>query len=543
MRKLKVFLAVLLASLSLHVHPSEIDSLLRELDMSIRNRPQYTLKRQEQIDALQRKLRLSHSDQERYDLYRELFGKYRSYRMDSALWVANQRVELAKRMKNPLYIRSAELNIAEVMIGVAMYKEGLEILDGIKSADLDASGVSYYYYQYHQVYTLMADYAFSDQMKEHYRGLAYQYKDSIISMRRPGSQGYLLMMSEKLLYEEKYDEAIEILKSCYKTHEEKGYSVAIPSIGLANAYAFMGNTELQKKYLAISAIADIQAATKEYISLWKLANILFQEGDIKRAYTYIECSMQDATFCNARYRTQEISELLPVISRTYENKLKEEKTQMVALVILTSVLLIILLIALMFIFYQMKRLNVARKAVNTMNEELKHINSDLHTLNDKLQESNQVKEEYIGYVFNICSTYISKLEEFRKNINRKLKVGQIEDVKAMTDSSATASNELKEFYQNFDTIFLHLYPDFVGDFNALLLPEERIELKEGELLNTELRIHALIRLGITDSVKIADFLHCSAQTVYNNRLRTRNKSIIPKEDFINAVKKLGKYKA
>ena len=543
MRKLKVFLAVLLASLSLHVHPSEIDSLLRELDMSIRNRPQYTLKRQEQIDALQRKLRLSHSDQERYDLYRELFGKYRSYRMDSALWVANQRVELAKRMKNPLYIRSAELNIAEVMIGVAMYKEGLEILDGIKSADLDASGVSYYYYQYHQVYTLMADYAFSDQMKEHYRGLAYQYKDSIISMRRPGSQGYLLMMSEKLLYEEKYDEAIEILKSCYKTHEEKGYSVAIPSIGLANAYAFMGNTELQKKYLAISAIADIQAATKEYISLWKLANLLFQEGDIKRAYTYIECSMQDATFCNARYRTQEISELLPVISRTYENKLKEEKTQMVALVILTSVLLIILLIALMFIFYQMKRLNVARKAVNTMNEELKHINSDLHTLNDKLQESNQVKEEYIGYVFNICSTYISKLEEFRKNINRKLKVGHIEDVKAITDSSATASNELKEFYQNFDTIFLHLYPDFVGDFNALLLPEERIELKEGELLNTELRIHALIRLGITDSVKIADFLHCSAQTVYNNRLRTRNKSIIPKEDFINAVKKLGKYKA
>lgn len=99
----------------------------------------------------------------------------------------------------------------------------------------------------------------------------------------------------------------------------------------------------------------------------------------------------------------------------------------------------------------------------------------------------------------------------------------------MTDSSATASNELKEFYQNFDTIFLHLYPDFVGDFNALLLPEERIELKEGELLNTELRIHALIRLGITDSVKIADFLHCSAQTVYNNRLRTRNKSIIPKK--------------
>ena len=156
--------------------------------------------------------------------------------------------------------------------------------------------------------------------------------------------------------------------------------------------------------------------------------------------------MQDATFCNARYRTQEISELLPVISRTYENKLKEEKTQMVALVILTSVLLIILLIALMFIFYQMKRLNVARKAVNIMNEELKHINSDLHTLNDKLLESNQVKEEYIGYVFNMCSLYINKQEEQRKMLARKIKTGQLDDLYKTVNSSSFVANELKEFF-------------------------------------------------------------------------------------------------
>ena len=490
MRQLKVLLVVFLAFLSLHICANETDSLLRELDMSIRNRPQYTLKRQEQIDALQRKLRLSHSDQERYNLYRELFGKYRSYRMDSALWVADQRVELAKRMKNPLYIYSAELNIAEVMIGVAMYKEGLEILDGIKSADLDDSGVSYYYYQYHQVYTLMADYAFSVQMKEYYRGLAYQYKDSIISMRRPGSQGYLLMMSEKLLYEEKYDEAIEILNSCYKTHKEKGYSVAIPSIGLANAYAFMGNTELQKKYLAISAIADIQAATKEYISLWKLANLLFQEGDIKRAYTYIECSMQDATFCNARYRTQEISELLPVISRTYENKLK-------------------------------------------------HINSDLHTLNDKLQESNHVKEEYIGYVFNMCSLYINKQEEQRKMLARKIKTGQLDDLYKTVNSSSFVANELKEFFYMFDSVFLKLYPKFIEQFNTLLQEDERICPKEGELLTPELRVFALIRLGITDSGKIANFLHYSAQTVYNYRLKVRNKSLLSKDEFMESVQQIG----
>ena len=249
--------------------------------------------------------------------------------------------------------------------------------------------------------------------------------------------------------------------------------------------------------------------------------------------------MQDATFCNARYRTQEISELLPVISRTYENKLKEEKTQMVALVILTSVLLIILLIALMFIFYQMKRLNVARKAVNTMNEELKHINSDLHTLNDKLQESNQVKEEYIGYVFNMCSLYINKQEEQRKMLARKIKTGQLDDLYKTVNSSSFVANELKEFFYTFDSVFLKLYPKFVNDFNNLLQENERIYPKEGELLTPELRVFALIRLGISDSGKIATFLHYSSQTVYNYRLKVRSKSFLSKEDFLNMVQKIG----
>ena len=153
-----------------------------------------------------------------------------------------------------------------------------------------------------------------------------------------------------------------------------------------------------------------------------------------------------------------------------------------------------------------------------------------------------MKEEYIGYVFSICSNYINKLDEYRKNINRKIKTNQIDEVKAMTDRPTMAQKELKEFYKNFDAIFLHVYPSFVSDFNELLLPEERIVLKEGELLNTELRIYALVRLGINDSVKIAEFLHCSPQTVYNNRLKVRNKAIVPKEQFAETVRLLGKMK-
>lgn len=187
-----------------------------------------------------------------------------------------------------------------------------------------------------------------------------------------------------------------------------------------------------------------------------------------------------------------------------------------------------------------EELSLAHTKLAEANEQLQLLNEQLKETNRKLRESNYVKEEYIGYVFAICSNYISKLDEFRKNINRKIKAKQIDDIKALTDTPIMAQNELKEFYHNFDAIFLHVYPDFIRDFNALLQPDAQIVLKEGQLLNTELRIYALVRLGINDSVKIADFLHCSPQTVYNNRLKMRNKAIIPKEDFASTVMALGR---
>ena len=539
MRRLLGILFSLSLSLSSFCQTKEIDSLLRVLDTSIQERAKYTSARQSEINSLQKKLRLVHTDKEQFDVYKELFGKYSSYRMDSALWAANSCVELAGRIPDSLYLYSAEMRVAEVMIGTGMYKEGLEILCRIPQDKLDAPNIFYYYNLHHKVYTLMADYAFSDQLKNDYDRLAYQYKDSILRVKRPDSQGYLLTEGDKLLCEGKYDEAIEILKSCYDTHKQKGFSLAIPSIALANAYGLKGDKELQKKYLALSSIADIQGGNKEYIALWKLANLLYQEGDIERAYNYMECSMQDATFCNARYRTLEISEMLPVINLTYETKLRQEKEQLVTLFTLISILVVILLVALMCIYFQMKRLSLAKKMMNGMNEELKHINGDLQVLNDKLQESNRVKEEYIGYVFNMCSDYIDKQDEFRKLLARKIKTGQMDDLYKTVNSTTFVANELKEFFQMFDSVFLKLYPKFVEEFNALLQENERIYPKDGELLTPELRIFALIRLGISDSGKIATFLHYSSQTVYNYRLKVRNKSLLSKDEFLESVQKIG----
>lgn len=249
--------------------------------------------------------------------------------------------------------------------------------------------------------------------------------------------------------------------------------------------------------------------------------------------------MQDATFCNARYRTMEISGMLPVINSTYEAKLHEEKEQLVTLFIWISILAAVLLVALVYIYHQMKRLSLARKTMDDMNKELKHINGDLQELNARLQESNRVKEGYIGYVFNMCSVYIDKQEEFRKMLARKVKAGQLDDLVKTIHSTTFVTGELKEFFHTFDSVFLKLYPKFVNDFNNLLQENERIYPKEGELLTPELRVFALIRLGISDSGKIATFLHYSSQTVYNYRLKVRSKSFLSKEDFLNMVQKIG----
>lgn len=289
--------------------------------------------------------------------------------------------------------------------------------------------------------------------------------------------------------------------------------------------------------------------------------MLFECGDIDRAYTYINYCLQNAQIYRNRVRVIGISKVQDAVHQAYQERNRKQEARLHLFLVLVSILSIVLLIAIFYIYRQMKHLSKSRAKLNEVNQllnrhvdelslaqtrlaevndQLQSLNGQLKEANSQLRESNYVKEEYIGYVFAICSNYISKLDEFRKNINRKIKAKQFDDVKTLTDTPTMAQNELKEFYHNFDAIFLHVYPDFVNDFNALLQPEERIVLKEGELLNTELRIYALVRLGINDSVKIAEFLHCSAQTVYNNRLKTRNKAIIPKEEFANTVRSLGK---
>ena len=535
-----------------------LDSLLEQQDLFVRVK-------EERIKQLKMQYSRVKDVKELYAMNRMVYLEYRVYDADSALHYINKNIQLAQQTNNRTWEVVSLLEQSFVLTSSGLLTEALKAVSDIQPEELPQNLRSEYFGRLCTLYSRLRDYSSENsQLSEHYNNLQKAFRDSVYLTATPDELRYwncrawLYMGTPEI---EPVKQAFEENKQTLSNDSRK-YSIA--TYNLSAIYRSENNESKYLENLILSAMADIRSVNGDIGSLQEIAEYLFKHGEIDRAYNYILYCSQKAMLFHNRVRIVKMSHLQNQIYKAYQEQSRTQQKRLQASLIAVSFLFLVLIGAFLFIRKQMRRLKEANLKLDSTNQklsvnmdalstahqrleevniQLKDLNTQLQEVNDQLRESNYVKEEYIGYVFNICSTYISKLEEFRKNINRKLKVGQIEDVKAMTDSSATASNELKEFYQNFDTIFLHLYPDFVGDFNALLLPEERIELKEGELLNTELRIHALIRLGITDSVKIADFLHCSAQTVYNNRLRTRNKSSIPKEDFINAVKKLGKYKA
>ena len=535
-----------------------LDSLLEQQDLFVRVK-------EERIKQLKMQYSRVKDVKELYAMNRMVYLEYRVYDADSALHYINKNIQLAQQTNNRTWEVVSLLEQSFVLTSSGLLTEALKAVSDIQPEELPQNLRSEYFGRLCTLYSRLRDYSSENsQLSEHYNNLQKAFRDSVYLTATPDELRYWNCRAWLYLGTPEIEPVKQAFEENKQTLSNDSRKYSIATYNLSAIYRSENNESKYLENLILSAMADIRSVNGDIGSLQEIAEYLFKHGEIDRAYNYILYCSQKAMLFHNRVRIVKMSHLQNQIYKAYQEQSRTQQKRLQASLIAVSFLFLVLIGAFLFIRKQMRRLKEANLKLDSTNQklsvnmdalstahqrleevniQLKDLNTQLQEVNDQLRESNYVKEEYIGYVFNICSTYISKLEEFRKNINRKLKVGQIEDVKAMTDSSATASNELKEFYQNFDTIFLHLYPDFVDDFNALLLPEERIELKEGELLNTELRIHALIRLGITDSVKIADFLHCSAQTVYNNRLRTRNKSIIPKEDFINAVKKLGKYKA
>lgn len=528
---------------------SRADSLLLKLDQAIKERPIYMEQKELKLAELKRQLHRQIPDEERFAILGTLLDEYRSFNTDSALHMAEEREQIAIRLGNREYIDNARMNKADVLGMTGMYKEVMDLMRNIHIDRLSVDIHPYYYHIYRTVYGLMADYAVTAYEKKLYTELTDKYRDSLLLVNKDNLLIHTLIQSDQYNVRNEYDKAIRLLTDYLALQKDYEHDVAICAYTLSESYRLKGDKEKEKEYLIVSAMADMKTAVREYISLRKLAVLLYQEGDIERAYSYVKICMEDAAACNARLRKLEILEIFPIINDAYQQKTEKQQEQMKWALVSISLLSLFLLLAIFYVYKQMKKVAAARREVIDTNKRLKELNDELHLSNAQLKEANHsiaensyLKEEYIGRYMDQCSVYLEKMDNYRRSLGKIAATGNVEELYKNIKSSKFIEGELKEFYTNFDNTFLQLFPTFVEDFNALLADDEQISLKAGEWMNTELRIFALIRLGITDSVKIAQFLRYSVTTIYNYRTKVRNKAAGDRDLLEQEVMTIGKSK-
>ena len=507
-------------------------SLLDTLDLTLRESQRYINARRAKITRLKAELARADDDEVRYRLTGRLREEYRSLDIDSALYFAHEKMAVARRIGNASYISDARMNLAEMNGVYGMYKEALDYIDSVDKGVLDVYQMEYYYHVYRNIYGLMADNCSNAVIKKRYLALTDSYRDSILLVNSPESFNYVIVKADKDNVHGRYNEAIKLLKDAYSKFDNI-HGKALLDYSLAMAYAGKGDTANEKRHLILSAISDIRSGIREYTSLRLLAVLLYKEGDVDRAYAYMTRCMDDAAACNSLWRIYEVQKAFPVINKVYHHKLDRQRRVIFCSLVFIILLTLFLAVAILVIKKQMRKVSAARRQAQEANVRLKELNREL-------SESSHIKEEYIAHYIDQCSLYIDKMDKYRKHLQKVAQKGGAKELFDEIRSKSFIDNELKDFYAQFDDSFLNLFPNFVDDFNNLLVPEQRIRLKPGEKLNTELRIFALIRLGISSSTKIANFLRYSVTTIYNYRVRLRNAAAGDREKFDDAVMMIGR---
>lgn len=544
------------------------EQLYSKLDSVISKNDELVQEKQLKIEELTKRIKTVKNLEERYWLNKIIYDEYFVFIADSAMKYVDYNIEIAKELKKNDWISTWTINKAFLLSATGLLKESFDIISSINENELPQKIKLKYYEQV--IYLLSHTEQYIGDKGVFVKDLKFRINEvsqkmsNLISEDSPYYLWYKNLICKSTDQTIENEQLINEIKDVVDKSKLESRIDAMNAYALAHLYLNNNDKENYEKYLICSAIADTKIINRDMASLEELSNILYEKKNIDRAYQYINFCLTQALQYPNRVRVVGVSILMDKISMAYKERDIKQRKLLRTFLIVTFIMSTILLVSIFLIYIQLKKIRKSNKKIDSVNHllnsqiqelsntqkqlaeanlQLNKLNNELYNTNEKLIESNYVKEEYIGYVFSICSNYISKMEDFRKNISRKLKAGQIEEIKKLTTSTITVQTELKEFYKSFDAIFIHVYPNFVDDFNKLLKPEERIILKNNECLNTELRIFALIRLGINDSTKIADFLHCSPQTVYNNRLKTRNKAIISKEEFAEAVRSLGKANA
>jgi len=508
---------------------SAINNLLHQLNQAIEATPRYDAAKRATINQISHLGDAPSSNNESFYATLDLYEAFKVYNYDSAVRCARTLIGIADVLGEP-YITSARLKLAFCLLSSGMFKETHDCLSKIDTRNEPDSLQAEYYALMGRYYYDLGDFDNDRYNTPAYTKMGNSCMDSALRLYPQGTFSYNYYKGLKEIKSGRPAEALADFGELLKRPDLTLHELAITTSTLSDIYITSGQTDSAIILLIRAAIADIQSSTKETAAIFNLAQLLYKRGDVRNASSYIEIAIRDATFYGARQRKVQVSAILPLIEGEKINRVEEQKSVLLTWSIIATFLLLVVITLVIVILRQVRRLKAAQRTITEAHIKEQAINQRLVETNNKLSEANKIKEEYIGYFFNADSEFFAKIEKFKKSLEQKIAYRKWDDVITIVNNT-NLKKEKEDLLQNFDKVFLKLFPDFIQRFNDLFREEDRIQLKDNEFLNTDLRIFALIRMGIHDNEKIARILEYSVNTINTYKTRIRNKSIVPNEEF------------
>ena len=513
-------------------------ALLQKLDSVIEASETIVAEKNKKIAMLKQMAAKENNTALLLERYHELSEEYYVFKFDSAKVYVEKGLALAKKVQNSRYIVTNTIMKAKLLSIGGLYSEAINTLNTIEQDSLGEQNMTFdYNIAYSTIYSYWADYCNDDTYSPIYRERSNAYLKTAIVNIDKNNAAYDYYMGEYHVYIDKDDD--KALKHYFRTLEKNGMTsrvYAMASFAIANNYSAHENMEKYEEYLIKASICDILCCTKENLAIQDLAMHLFKQDNenIERARVYINTAMDDAKSYNNRLRILEISQKLPIIVSTYHKRLTTQNSTLMYAVWGISLLVVTMLVLLYFFVRQNKLLSKRRHELHVSNNMLTETNERLNRANEQLLDTNRKREGLAKLYIDLCAKYIDKMAKFQVMVQRKIKANQINELMSYVSSSRLNYEDADTFMKRFDEAFLNLYPSFVTEFNALLKDDEQVITQNPHSLTTELRIFALIRLGVKESSEIAALLYYTPRTIYNYRSAFKNKAI-DRESFEERV--------
>jgi hypothetical protein len=525
----------------------DLDSTYQELDAVIKDKAKYDALREKKISALRAELRSARSYKQVYSLNERLYEAYKAYRYDSTANYLKRNIVLAQNNHDIIHSNQSTIKLAYLFASSGLYLEAVNLIKSIDKRHLEKDLLVEYYSTCNHIYGEQAHYSPDKQSSNYYSRLEHQYKDSLLKCLPHNTQLYYSILETDARNNNQIDLALRYNNMQMSLVGNNCPEYSIICYFRSVDYKSKGDVNQEKYWLAISAINDIKQAVRDQAALWTLADILGQESDLDRSYRYIRFSWDGTRDYNTPLRKMQTSSVLSMVDHNYQMMMEKQNTRLRIYLFLISALLLLLIVAVGYVYVQMKHLAETRNNLHIANSHLTELNyrlkdtvDSLNKSNAQLVDSNKIKEVYIGRFLTLCSLYMDKLDVFRKTVIKKTKTGDLIEYLSNSKIQSLKEEDLADLLRNFDYAFLCIVPNFISEFNNLLKPDDRIVPEKDELLTTELRIFALIRLGIDDSSKIAELLHYSVNTIYNYRAKVKGSANISRDEFEKKVKEIGR---